>query len=81
MAAPNWVLYSQPGLMIGMELALPAAEVVALAFKRGLIVNATAGTVLRMHPPLNVSAKELKAGLKILSGVLRDIATIHHKKG
>jgi predicted acetylornithine/succinylornithine family transaminase len=60
------------GLMLGVELSVPAAPVAALAFKRGLIINATAGNILRLHPPLNVSLQELKAALKILRGVLQE---------
>jgi predicted acetylornithine/succinylornithine family transaminase len=60
------------GLMLGMELAVPSAPVAALAFQRGLILNATGGNVLRMHPPLNVKETELSMAMKILKGVLRD---------
>lgn len=54
------------GLMIAMELGRPAAPVAAAAFSRGLIVNATAENVVRLHPPLTVSRPDLARGLKIL---------------
>lgn len=40
------------GLLIGVELTCPSAEVVPKALAKGLIVNATAGTVIRLLPPL-----------------------------
>lgn len=68
------------GLMLGMELSVPAAEAVALAFKGGLIINATAGNVVRLHPPLTVKTTELKAALKILRSVLKAVS-VNTRKG
>jgi acetylornithine aminotransferase len=62
------------GLMIGLELAFPASLASNLAFKRGLIVNATAQNVLRLHPPLNVKESEIRLALVILRGVFRDLS-------
>jgi acetylornithine/succinyldiaminopimelate/putrescine aminotransferase len=63
------------GLMIGVELHCESAPLSEAAFKKGLILNATAGSVLRMHPPLNVSQAELAQGLQILREVLMERKT------
>jgi acetylornithine/N-succinyldiaminopimelate aminotransferase len=65
------------GLMIGIELEVggPAgAEVVRLCRERGLLVNCTAGTVIRVMPPLSVTEEELQRGGDILIGALRAAA-------
>lgn len=46
------------GCMIGIELSEPCAELVARALADGLIINVTAGNVIRLLPPLNLSASE-----------------------
>ena len=43
------------GLMIGIELDRPCAEVKSLALARGLLVNVTAEKVVRLLPPLVIS--------------------------
>jgi acetylornithine aminotransferase len=40
------------GLMIGIELAHPCGELVSRALERGLLINVTADTVVRLLPPL-----------------------------
>ena len=58
------------GLMWGIELAEPAAPLVALARERGLLVATAGPTVLRLLPPLVVTLDELERGVAILEGVL-----------
>jgi predicted acetylornithine/succinylornithine family transaminase len=58
------------GLMRGLELAVDAAPVVEAALKQGLIVNRTAERVVRMLPPLIVTAAEIDEAIGILDGVL-----------
>ena len=60
------------GLMIGIELAAPGAEVVDLCRERGLLINCTHENVLRLYPALNVARGELDRGLAILAEVLRE---------
>ena len=43
------------GLILGMELAIPGADIVSQALERGLLINCTANTVLRFLPPLIVN--------------------------
>ncbi len=58
------------GLLLGVELDSPATPVVDACRERGLIVNATAGQVIRLAPPLVVSAEEVDAAVAILAEVL-----------
>ena len=43
------------GLMIGIELETPCTELVAKASAKGLLINVTAGSVIRLLPALNFS--------------------------
>jgi acetylornithine/N-succinyldiaminopimelate aminotransferase len=54
------------GLMWGLELTREGADVVTACRERGLLVNCTQGTVIRLLPPLVVSTQELETGLAIL---------------
>jgi acetylornithine/N-succinyldiaminopimelate aminotransferase len=58
------------GLIAGLELATDAAPVVNAALERGLLVNRTSTTVVRMLPPYIVTASEVDEALEILSAVL-----------
>ncbi len=54
------------GLMLGIELDKPCADLVKLALARGLLINVTADSVVRLLPPLILSqeeAHELVTGL------------------
>lgn len=54
------------GLFLGIEMDRPAADVVARCLDRGVLVNATAGNVLRLAPPLVVTETDLDEGLSVL---------------
>jgi acetylornithine/succinyldiaminopimelate/putrescine aminotransferase len=62
------------GLMIGIELTIPAAPAVGKCMERGLLVNATHETVVRLLPPLNVTAEQVGDGCEIITGVLQEMA-------
>jgi len=59
------------GLMIGVELDRPGAGIVERCEQRGLLVNCTANTVIRLVPPLTVSEEEIERALAILGEELR----------
>lgn len=59
------------GLMIGMEMSLDCSEIVKNCLERGLIINCTAGNVLRFTPPLIIQKKDIDHMLDILDDVLR----------
>ena len=58
------------GLMWGIELNRPAADVVQAALDRGLLVNRTADTVIRLLPAYVITAEEFDAGIDILEEAL-----------
>ncbi|MEZ4598302.1 MAG: acetylornithine transaminase [Syntrophotaleaceae bacterium] len=62
------------GLILGMELTVPGADIVKEALRRGLLINCTVGNVLRFVPPLIVTREELDEGLSILDGILGEMS-------
>jgi predicted acetylornithine/succinylornithine family transaminase len=58
------------GLMLGLELAGPARPVVERALERGLLVNSTHGTVLRLLPPFTLSRTQADDVVRILDEAL-----------
>ena len=46
------------GLMIGIELKADCAELVGQALAEGLLINVTAGSVIRLLPPLILNQSE-----------------------
>jgi acetylornithine/N-succinyldiaminopimelate aminotransferase len=60
------------GLMVGVELSRPGADIVRECLRRGLLINCTHERVLRLYPALTVGQDVLDQGLDILAGVLRD---------
>lgn len=62
------------GAMIGIELAVDAAPVVAACLEHGLLINATHGTVVRLLPALTLTDEQIDEGWGILSEALRGAA-------
>lgn len=58
------------GLMWGIQLDREGKTVVEECSKRGLLINCTHDTVLRLMPALSVSKKQVDYALKILKNVL-----------
>jgi acetylornithine/N-succinyldiaminopimelate aminotransferase len=63
------------GLMIGIELDRPCAELVGQALERGLLINVTAERVIRLLPPLILTEAEADILLETLSGLVESFAT------
>ena len=61
------------GLMWGIELNRPAADVVQAALDRGVLVNRTADTVIRLLPAYIITAEEFDAGIDILEEALASV--------
>ncbi len=61
------------GLMRGLKLKEPSAPYAAEARDQGLLINATQGDVLRIMPPMTITAKEIKLGMKILGNVFQKL--------
>jgi acetylornithine/succinyldiaminopimelate/putrescine aminotransferase len=62
------------GLMRGLDLDRPAAPVVDAARARGLLVNATARTVVRLLPPLTITEAEVDQAVERLDAALTGVA-------
>jgi len=64
------------GLMQGLHLSVDALPVVEASLKAGLLVNRTAEKVVRMLPPLTVSAAEIEEAIGILDGALASLTAL-----
>lgn len=58
------------GLMIGIELTHPGAEVWKALLEQGFVLNLTQDTVLRLLPPLVITKEELESFCQALESVL-----------
>jgi predicted acetylornithine/succinylornithine family transaminase len=58
------------GLMWGIELDRPAAPVVEAALQRGLLINRTSDTVIRLLPPYIITTAEMDEGVALLDAAL-----------
>ena len=54
------------GLMIGMELNKPCSELTGRCAEKGLLISVTADSVIRMVPPLIITAAEIDEIVSIL---------------
>lgn len=59
------------GLMIGLELLVEGTPIVAECMRRGLLINCTQQTVVRLLPAMTLSDEEVETGCEILAEVLR----------
>lgn len=71
---PDVVEVRGRGLMLGVEFSSPTAPLVAAALELGLLVNAAAGTVLRLLPPLTLTREEADEGLDLLETALKKVS-------
>jgi acetylornithine aminotransferase len=60
------------GLMIGIELDRPCGELVPQALQQGLLINVTAGQVIRLLPPLIISEAQADHLVDTLSPLIRE---------
>ncbi len=58
------------GLMIGIELDRPCADLVGLALAQGLLINVTAETTIRLLPPLILDNAEAQLLVGQLAGIV-----------
>ena len=64
----------QRGLMLGIQLDRPCGELVNRAREAGLLINVTAGSVVRLLPPLVISQDEMQTLVDGLSALIRTFA-------
>ncbi|HEY0961035.1 MAG TPA: aspartate aminotransferase family protein [Pseudomonadales bacterium] len=60
------------GLMIGVELDRPCRELVQAARDKGLLINVTADTIIRLVPPLTLSEQEADFIISVVGKIVRD---------
>ena len=60
------------GLMLGIELDRPCAELMAMGLQQGIIINVTAGSVVRLLPPLVMSDGECNQVIEQVSALIVD---------
>jgi acetylornithine/succinyldiaminopimelate/putrescine aminotransferase len=58
------------GLIAGLDLAFDAQPVVAGALERGLLVNRTATTVVRLLPPYVITERDVDEAVEVLDQVI-----------
>lgn len=58
------------GLMLGLQLNMPGAAIVSRCLEKGLRINCTQETVLRMMPSMTVTKDEIDTAVAILEEVL-----------
>ena len=63
------------GLMIGIELQVDGTPIVTECMNRGLLINCTQQTVVRLLPAMTLSDAELQEGCEILIDVLQNHTT------
>jgi acetylornithine/succinyldiaminopimelate/putrescine aminotransferase len=63
--------------MIGLELAIDGSSIVRECLERGLLINCTQQTVIRLLPAMTLEDSQVDEGCEILAEVLRK----HSQKG
>ena len=61
------------GLMIGIELSVPGGPIASAALERGLRINCTQDTVLRVLPAMTITDAEIDEAFDILADVLAGV--------
>lgn len=61
------------GLVIGVELNMKGEDIYQKCLQKGLLINCTQDTVLRIMPPMTVTKKETDKAISILDKVLSKI--------
>jgi acetylornithine aminotransferase len=62
------------GLLVGIQLNVPASPLVSAALKEGLLIlTAGKGDVIRLAPPLIISEQELDEAVHILARCLSSL--------
>ena len=60
------------GLMLGLELTIPGGDLVPEAQRKGLLMNCTAGNILRFLPPFVIEREHVDEAIGILDDTLRE---------
>ncbi len=63
------------GAMIGVQLSVDGAPVVQECLKRGLLINCTHSTVIRLLPSITIDSQQIDDGCAILREILLTLAS------
>jgi predicted acetylornithine/succinylornithine family transaminase len=61
------------GLIAGLELAADALPIVNAALERGLVINRTSATTIRLLPPYIITERDVDEAMGILSDALKTV--------
>lgn len=61
------------GLIVGMELSRPGAEIVTACMEKGFLINCAQNNVLRFIPPLTISKEEVDLLVDCLNEIFRKV--------
>ncbi|MBW2622879.1 MAG: aspartate aminotransferase family protein [Deltaproteobacteria bacterium] len=65
------------GLLLGLKVSFPAADMVPRMTARGYLINCIQGSVLRFLPPLIISESEIDSLMPVLEETLASMADSH----
>jgi acetylornithine aminotransferase len=60
------------GLMIAIDLSKPCTELVGIALKKGLLINVTAESTIRLLPPLIINTEQIEVLTDTLSELIQE---------
>lgn len=63
----------QSGFMIGVELSVEGAPVVAKCLEQGVLINCTQGNVLRLLPAMNISLEQIDQAMTIFCDAVCEV--------
>lgn len=71
----TWVKRTKgKGLMVGLELEIEGAPIVQKMTEEGILMNCTAGNVLRFLPPFIIEEKEIQRTVNTLDKIFKEVA-------
>lgn len=62
------------GAMVGVELALDGTPVVETCMERRVLINCTAGNVVRLLPALNLTLEQAEEGCEVVCNAIRQLS-------
>lgn len=69
---PHVIDIRHKGLMIGIELDAPCAELVKSALQQGLLINVTSEKTIRLLPPLIIDDQQINQLVETLSALIQE---------
>jgi acetylornithine/N-succinyldiaminopimelate aminotransferase len=61
------------GMMIGIDLTIPGSPAVAKCLQRGVLINCTHDTVIRLLPALNITPEQVDEACQVIAAVLKEM--------